>query len=170
LHSIETEQEIIEDRGMWFVVRRVSSLARRDLDRRRSKTAATAPVDPFLPYDPDLFVADISDTHVGLLNKFNVVTHHLLIVTRRFEPQEALLDRKDFGALCSCLAQIDGLGFYNGGRIGGASQPHKHLQLIPLPQGMGDLPTPVDGQLQNWPGRSPSVRASDCTAGPERIQ
>ena len=44
-----------------------------------------------------------------MLNKFNVVDHHLVIVTRAFEPQEALLTREDCAALLICLAEIDGL-------------------------------------------------------------
>jgi ATP adenylyltransferase len=80
-----------------------------------------------------MFVAEVSDTHLCLLNKFNVVEHHVLIVTRRFEPQERLLGPADFEALWACMSQYDALGFYNGGEIAGASQRHKHLQMIPLP-------------------------------------
>jgi ATP adenylyltransferase len=62
-----------------------------------------------------------------------VLERHLLVVTRAFADQEILLDRSDLAALAACLAQIDGLGFYNGGAAAGASQAHKHLQLVPLP-------------------------------------
>jgi sulfate adenylyltransferase (ADP) / ATP adenylyltransferase len=75
----------------------------------------------------------LSPTHICLLNKFNVVEHHLLMITRHFESQETLLTRSDLAALWAVLAQIDGLAFFNGGALAGASQPHKHLQLIPLP-------------------------------------
>ncbi|MGL5833628.1 MAG: ATP adenylyltransferase family protein, partial [Waterburya sp.] len=90
-------------------------------------------VDPFLPYEPDLFVGDISSSHICLLNKFNVVDNHLLIVTRAFEEQTDLLNLQDFAALWSCMLEMDGLAFYNAGKLAGASQRHKHLQLIPLP-------------------------------------
>jgi ATP adenylyltransferase len=80
-----------------------------------------------------LYVADASPTHVCLLNKFNVVEYHLLIVTRAFEEQETCLSQRDFEALWTCLAEFEGLGFYNSGALAGASQPHKHLQLVPLP-------------------------------------
>ena len=101
-------------------------------------------VNPFLPYEEDLFVAGISDTHVCLLNKFNVVEHHLLLVTRELEDQEDLLTVKDFEAMWACMAEFDGLAFYNAGAVAGASQPHKHLQQIPLPLGDGSRRTPVD--------------------------
>ncbi|MBN3815791.1 phosphorylase [Paraburkholderia sp. Se-20369] len=126
---IETVQSSIEDGGVRFLVRQVSSLARKD----KARAARSAGSNPFLPYDPDLFVADVSDTHVALLNKFNVIEHHLLIVTRRFEPQASLLTVADFAALLACMAEFGSLGFYNGGAAAGASQPHKHLQIVPLP-------------------------------------
>jgi ATP adenylyltransferase len=68
-----------------------------------------------------------------VLNKFNVVEHHLLIVTRGFEDQDTLLTLQDFEALWFCMTEFNNLGFYNGGREAGASQQHKHLQLVPLP-------------------------------------
>ncbi len=91
------------------------------------------PVSPFLPYEQDLFVAELSATHVCLLNKYNVVPHHLLAVTRAYREQALPIDRADFEALWTLLMAFDGLGFYNSGRAAGASQRHKHLQLVPLP-------------------------------------
>jgi len=138
LCPIETVQSSIDDGGVRFLVRQVSSLARKD----RARQAGSGGGDPFLPYDPDLFVADISDTHVALLNKFNVIEHHLLIVTRCFEAQESLLTPADFAALLACMAEFRSLGFHNGGAAAGASQSHKHLQIVPLPfaEGGSDLP------------------------------
>lgn len=139
LLPIDTTRTLIEDGGVRFVVREVSSLA-----RKAAAPPASRAADPFLPYDPDLFVADFSGTHIALLNKYNVIAHHLLIVTRRFEPQEALIDRDDFAALCVALRAFDGLGFYNGGTEAGASQAHKHLQVVPLPLDEGTPPVPIE--------------------------
>lgn len=137
LHPIETAHTFIDDGGMRFYVRVAENLARKEVARLTPQTSAASssqpPRDPFLPYEPDLFVGDLSPTHVALLNKFNVIDQHLLIVTRRYEPQEALLDAADFTALIEALREIDGLAFYNGGAAAGASQPHKHLQMVPLP-------------------------------------
>ncbi|WER48049.1 DUF4922 domain-containing protein [Cupriavidus sp. WKF15] len=133
LHPIETTTSFIEDCGVCFVVRQVSSLARKDKARRQDEAGTRrAQADPFQPCDPDLLVGDISDSHLAVLNKFSVIDHHLLIVTRYFAPQEALLNVADFAALLACMAEYPSLGFYNGGRIAGSSQPHKHLQTVPL--------------------------------------
>jgi ATP adenylyltransferase len=127
LEPISTEAEVIEDEGVRFVVRVASSL-------ERKRSARDARADPLGEYETDLFVGEVSRTHYVLLNKFNVLPLHLLIVTRRFEPQEGLLSPEDFGALSSCLAELDWLGFYNAGRDAGASQARKHLQLVSMPE------------------------------------
>jgi ATP adenylyltransferase len=76
-----------------------------------------------------------------------VVEHHLLIVTREFEHQETWLTLADFAALQMGLREIDGLGFYNGGTEAGASQPHKHLQLVRLPLMPDGDRLPIEGAI-----------------------
>jgi sulfate adenylyltransferase (ADP) / ATP adenylyltransferase len=48
-------------------------------------------------------VAHLSPTHVCLLNKFNVVAHHVLVVTREFEQQTSPLNAADFDATLQVL-------------------------------------------------------------------
>ncbi len=149
LHTIDTHRQFIMDGGVEFVVRVAASLARKDQDRRRRSTMAAGggrSPDPFLPPEAELLVADLSATHFAVLNKFNVLDHHLLIVTRQFENQETLLNEDDFDALWRCLIEFDSLGFYNGGSVAGASQVHKHLQLVPLPLGRREA-VPVSAVL-----------------------
>lgn len=98
--------EVIEQEGVAFQVR-VATM----LERKAAQETASGTSNPFLPYDPDLFVASISPTHISLLNKFNVVEHHLLIVTREFEHQQSQLTQKDCEALLIALTEIDGLAF-----------------------------------------------------------
>ena len=146
LQSIETDYQFIEHNGISFLVRTLSNLARKEKVQQQQKQQqkqTSQEFDPFLPYEEDLFVADISPTHLCLLNKFNVVDYHLLIVTRDFEDQETWLNLADFRALWACMQEIDGLAFYNGGRLAGASQRHKHLQLIPLPFIAGECHLPI---------------------------
>jgi ATP adenylyltransferase len=140
---IETVQTEIEDSGIRFAVRQASSLA-----YKPSRRSARAVADPFCPYEQALHVADVSDTHVALLNKYPVLEGHLLLVTRRFAHQDSLLDAADLGALAACMAEMAALGFYNGGEAAGASQAHKHLQLVPLPLSGAGQPTPIDAALR----------------------
>jgi ATP adenylyltransferase len=133
LQPVATTARYLEDGGIRFVIRVAAGLREKVAVRQIEAHAGDRPHNPFLPYDPALFVAALSPTHVVLFNKFNVLDRHLLIVTRAFEDQETLLTAADWEALWQCLAEVDGLGFYNGGQAAGASQPHKHLQLVPLP-------------------------------------
>lgn len=128
---IETRCAYLEEAGVRFAVRRAAGLEPKA--QRPGAGHAHHRADPFLPYEDDLYVADLSPTHVALLNKYNVFEHHLLIITRAYEDQEAWLTAEDFHALWLCMAAGDAVGFYNGGRVAGASQPHKHLQVVPLP-------------------------------------
>lgn len=152
MQPIATEQTSIDDGGIRFVVRKVSSLARKELDKRQPRSEQGAPRNPFLPYEQDLFVAHVSDRHVALLNKFNVIDWHLLIVTLEFERQEMLLNLDDFAALAACLREVDGLAFYNGGEAAGPSQSHKHMQLIALPLVEGSPPVPMERAFEPRPG------------------
>jgi ATP adenylyltransferase len=146
LVSLPTQTSIVEDRGIPFIVH-ITAL--QENKKRAEIGQKTERTNPFLPPDPELFVSDVVPDHIAVLNKFNVLPHHLLIVTREFEIQEALLSSGDFLALTTCMNEFDGLGFYNGGAVAGASQAHKHLQLVPLPMGDGDHATPVDSVIQS---------------------
>lgn len=152
LISIETEYQLIQQHDISFVVRTLTNVGRKEQAiKKQSKleNKTGKKIDPFLPYEPDLFVGNISQTHFCLLNKFNVVDNHLLIVTSAFEEQTDLLNLQDFSALWSCLQEIDGLAFFNGGKTAGASQRHKHLQLIPLPFLPNVVHLPIDAAIAN---------------------
>jgi ATP adenylyltransferase len=140
LEPIATRSAWIEDRGVRFLVR---ILERAERKRKTGKAGA----DPFLPHDDRLFVAGVSETHLALLNKFNVLDRHLIVVTRRFEEQESLLSREDFEALWTVMRELDCIAFYNAGPTGGASQSHKHLQFVPAPLGSGPERCPMEVYL-----------------------
>ena len=142
LQPIATLSERVEHAGVNFIIRMISSLQRKQKE---------SPKNPFLPFDKALFVSEISDTHVCMLNKFNVIEYHLLFITRYFEDQELPLTQNDLAVILTALREVDGLAFYNSSRVSGASQPHRHLQLVPLPLVPEDR-LPV----------SPSIRAALC--------
>jgi len=146
LLSLPTEYEFVEQQGVRFLVRMLLNLVRKDEAKKQESHPSRhqqpgRSFNPFLPYEEDLFVTHLSKTHLCLLNKYNVVNHHVLIVTRAFENQEDLLNFQDFTATWICLRELGGLAFYNGGKDAGASQPHKHLQLVPY------LVSPQESQI-----------------------
>ena len=142
LHKIETTAAIIDDGGIAFVVRCATQLKKEDA----AKAAGAG--DPFARPEPDLFVADVSATHFALLNKYNVLECHLLLVTREDIDQDEPLDEADFEALALCMADQPVLGFYNGGAAAGASQRHKHLQVVRLPLSPGRA-IPMEALIEN---------------------
>jgi ATP adenylyltransferase len=150
LLPIPTDCEFVEQAGIRFIVRIVANLVRKDEFEKNSqisqasKASPDKDFNPFLPYEEDLFVGNLSATHLCLLNKFNVVDHHLLMVTRAFEEQEDWLNLRDFEAMWLTLTEVDGLVFYNAGQSAGASQRHKHLQLVPLPSTSEGVRVPIE--------------------------
>lgn len=163
LQTIATDYQFIEQYGIHFFVRILTNLVRKDEAKKqqdKKKDIFGKEFNPFLPYEKHLFVTDLSDTHLCLLNKYNVIPNHLLIITRAFEEQEAWLTVQDFEALWITLAEVDGLAFYNGGKSAGASQRHKHLQLIPFPFIPDRATIPIEpafasAQFQNAIGKIP---------------
>lgn len=129
LVTSRTREDVVAADGFECLIRVLAGLGRKP---PHAAPGLSAP-NPFLPYEPAMFVAELGPRHVCLLNKFHIVDHHALIVTRAFEHQESLLTLADFEAWYACVEAFPSLAFYNGGRVAGASQPHKHMQVIPLP-------------------------------------
>ncbi|MGF1724043.1 phosphorylase [Photobacterium nomapromontoriensis] len=92
--------------------------------------ATTVQANPFKPYEAMLYVGDAGAQHVCLLNKFPVLSPHLLICSKDFISQSTLLANSDFEAWLLGFDRDDVLGFYNSGPIAGASQAHRHMQLV----------------------------------------
>jgi sulfate adenylyltransferase (ADP) / ATP adenylyltransferase len=97
-----------------------------------------------------------------VLNKFAVVPAHFILATREFKSQTALLDEADLEAAWGCLkawktaaatAAVEGGGelfaFFNSGPFSGASQAHRHLQLLPVEMMREGLQN-VEGQRRDW--------------------
>jgi ATP adenylyltransferase len=147
MYRIESEPVLVKDAGVDFAVRLATDYA-----AQAARQPKPRPGNPFADPEPDLLVGDVSPTHVAILNKYHVIESHLLVVTRTYVDQEVLLDLADFEALARCFpSHAPAMAFYNGGRGSGASQPHKHLQVVTLPLApWADLP------LAPLLGRSPS--------------
>ncbi|KAG0173765.1 bifunctional AP-4-A phosphorylase/ADP sulfurylase [Apophysomyces sp. BC1015] len=127
--------------GMEFEITFVPSLAKKPTsDDTKQTEPKEKKANPFLPPDPALVVKEL-DHHRIVLNKFCVVPHHILVVTKEFKEQTQPLFPLDLYATWETMAAIgpSAVAFYNCGPNSGASQPHKHVQIMPL-HGQGVQP------------------------------
>ncbi len=126
LIPLSTSMEQIDgDTGCRFDLRHLNGSPPRHL-----KPAGPKP-NPFRPWDPRLEVDPVGQSHVVILNKYPVQIGHLLLITREWAPQLGWLDAADWHAVSAVNDQVKGLWFFNCGPVAGASQPHRHLQLLP---------------------------------------
>ncbi|QRW11548.1 hypothetical protein RhiLY_10547 [Ceratobasidium sp. AG-Ba] len=120
--------------------------------------------DPFAPpYVSDLHVGELKDQldgdeYVILLNKFSVIPGHFLMVTKDFVPQDTPLTPSDLTQAYLLIraarkSSSPVFAFYNCGKDSGASQPHKHVQLIPTREDEADEDEEEEG------GRRPPIEA-----------
>jgi ATP adenylyltransferase len=123
-----------------FVVRRLTSRPPRHLRPEGPRP------NPFQPWDAPLQVDLIAAEHVLLLNKYPVQPGHLLVITRHWRPQSGWIEPSDWQAVASVAADTGGLWFFNSSATAGASQPHRHLQL--LPRRAGEVSCPLAPQLE----------------------
>jgi ATP adenylyltransferase len=123
-----------------FVVRRLTSRTPRHLRPEGPKP------NPFLPWDPPLEVAILASGHVLLLNKFPVQPAHLLVISQQWRPQSGWIEPADWQAVATVGRDTGGLWFFNSSATAGASQPHRHLQL--LPRGVGEASCPLAGAFE----------------------
>ncbi len=108
-----------------FVLRRLLSRTPKHLRAEGPKP------NPFLPWERALEVASLGDQHVLILNKFPVQPGHLLLISRIWQPQAGWLGPGDWRAVIQVGSDSGGLWFFNSCAAAGASQPHRHLQLLP---------------------------------------
>lgn len=132
LLPVQAQETTVTERGIVFFVRWVSSLAAKDASKQSIPGGPRDPnFNPFLPPDPALTVGDYFKTHNTVLNKFALSEQHIVLADKQFSEQLAPLNIDDFYVLAQVLHAYGGLGFYNGGPDGGASQRHKHVQWMP---------------------------------------
>jgi ATP adenylyltransferase len=144
-----------------FVIRRLESATPKHLRREGPKP------NPFLPWDQRLEVERLGSSHLLLLNKFPVQRGHLLLITQQWRPQAGWLEQADWRQLAAVDACTSGLWFFNSCPEAGASQPHRHLQL--LPREPSEVCCPLDSAIRAqlagledpWPWR---YRVSHRTA------
>lgn len=123
---VPLETELIPPRG-WepFQLRRLISATPKHLRAQGPKP------NPFRPWDPQLQVCLLGSRHLLLLNKYPVQAGHVLLITQGYEPQSGWLEGGDWAAVARVDTDTSGLWFFNSCAEAGASQPHRHLQLLP---------------------------------------
>jgi len=86
---------------------------------------------PFIPWDSRLQIQTINNKHTLILNKYPVQLGHILLITNSWKPQNGWLNEDDFEAIINVDNDTTGLWFFNSSKEAGASQPHRHFQLLP---------------------------------------
>jgi len=129
-----------------------------DYRQRPRDTIHTESVDksraasPFMCPEPDLLVSSALPHHNVILNKFPVISPHLLLCTKQYHDQREHLTEDDCAALEAVAAAAYGAGdgplcFYNCGENSGASQGHKHVQLVPRASNKAGTPYFLDALI-----------------------
>lgn len=76
-----------------------------------------------------------------MLNKFPIIAEHFILATKSNKKQTHVLEQDDLEATYACLKawqagtsskQKHLFAFFNSGEHSGASQPHRHLQFLPV--------------------------------------
>ena len=85
---------------------------------------------PFHPWEKILEIEKIGKSHQLILNKYPVQEGHILLITNKWMPQNGWLDINDWKAIQKVNNDTSGLWFFNSSEFAGASQPHRHFQLL----------------------------------------
>ena len=125
LHPIETEvvtTDFYEKQD--FVIRKL------DTSKFNKKICYGPKQNPFNPWEKVLEIEKIGNYHQLILNKYPVQKGHILLITNKWKPQNGWLDINDWIAIQKVNKDTSGLWFFNSSPIAGASQPHRHIQLL----------------------------------------
>ncbi|KAM0259845.1 hypothetical protein ACHAQJ_003089 [Trichoderma viride] len=158
LHYFPTQVTILHVNSIPFQLRFSPSLANKPKGPPPDPSQPRKPpFDPFANPPASLFITDLGPSHFLVLNKFAVVPEHFILATKENKPQTHVLEASDLEATLACIeayeqarksssrdgessassrergSQDDGLfAFFNGGPHSGASQAHRHIQLMPI--------------------------------------
>jgi ATP adenylyltransferase len=134
---------------MKFQVRFSPALANKPKSNK-PKDPKLKPFNPFEDPSKGLFIA-AHGSHNLVLNKFPVIPNHFILATKDYKEQTHLLEESDLAATYSCLQSYrdngeELFGFFNSGEHSGASQPHRHIQFLPVESMRSGM---VEGQSWN---------------------
>ena len=125
LYPLETKNITVRlYKGNDFIIRKL------DTSKFERKMIYGPKLNPFKPWDEMLEIAKIGKYHQLILNKYPVQLGHILLITNSWKPQNGWLDIHDWNAIHKVDNDTSGLWFFNSSPKAGASQPHRHFQLL----------------------------------------
>ncbi|KAJ5766258.1 uncharacterized protein N7511_003874 [Penicillium nucicola] len=150
-----THLSIINAAGISYQLRYCPALAKKPSNIKPDNGPKVPKPDPFQNPTPELLIAQFPPENPAynlILNKFPVIPNHFLLVTRDWQAQTDVLEKADLEATYEVLkawnpseqgqtngSKTQGQGqsqslfaFFNSGDDSGASQPHRHLQFLPV--------------------------------------
>ncbi|KAH7329417.1 alpha-galactosidase [Stachybotrys elegans] len=143
LHYFPTQVTTLTADSIPFQLRFSPALANKPKGPSSDPAKPSKPFDPFANPPAGLLVTDLAPSHFLVLNKFAVVPEHFILATKEYKLQTHVLEEDDLEATLACIKAYedargdpednDGLyAFFNCGEHSGASQPHRHIQLLPV--------------------------------------
>ena len=119
----ESSVETINSNGIDFDIRMIKSLDKKPTVKDNEEKAS-----PFLPpFEPDLFITDLSYTHNLIFNKFCICPEHCLVTTKKQDSQDSPLTEADWFSMTLTMLSLKAMVFFNRGQLSGFSVPHKHF-------------------------------------------
>ncbi|KAK5989841.1 Diadenosine 5',5'''-P1,P4-tetraphosphate phosphorylase 2 [Cladobotryum mycophilum] len=150
LHYFPTQVTILPVNSIPFQLRYSPSLANKPKGPPPDHSNGRKAFDPFTNPPQGLFITHIGPSHFLVLNKFAVVPEHFILATNDYKLQTHVLEESDLEATLACIDAYESLrdgtdgsdgesgeqeglfAFFNCGDNSGASQPHRHIQLLPI--------------------------------------
>ncbi|EPE10804.1 ap4a phosphorylase ii [Ophiostoma piceae UAMH 11346] len=139
-----TQVALLRINGIPFQLRFAPSLGKKPKGpKQEAKEKGGQDKKTFNPFEDPvpglLVVPQLGPSHRLVLNKFAISKDHAILATTVFRPQHHLLDPADLAAAYACIEAYQSSDeelyvFFNSGGNSGASQPHRHLQLLPVAQ------------------------------------
>lgn len=138
----ETYEETIDGSLYSFILTLLKTLQERPEN-------GTIETNPFAKPEPELTVLEEYKEFLDykvVLNKYPVVPYHFMLISKDFLSQDTPLSPIELSAIYSILLELknsehdrEWFAFYNSGPQSGASQPHKHVQFMPLSPGFSNF-------------------------------
>ncbi|OBT76831.1 hypothetical protein VF21_04467 [Pseudogymnoascus sp. 05NY08] len=144
LLAFDSTAAVLDVNGIPFQLRYCPTL--KSKPKSNSPSSSSKPLNPFLNPPPALFITPIGPSHHLVLNKFALTPNHTILATKTFLSQTDPLAADDLEAVYALLTAYRSagqrlFGFFNSGPHSGASQPHRHVQFLPVEsmrEGLGE--------------------------------